>query len=283
MENKTPQTMGVPVLKIMDAVNAGYNFIFKPTGDLLKIFVTMTVVNLLLTYVGSMGAGMMMLTNLLTGLAALPLAVFLNQKVVTGQANANYFGHFGEPVLWKVFLMLILIFVVAVIVGFAASFLSLLAFGLFHPMIPVIFVTVGIPLVIYCAVRLSFLIPHIVAHNKMDIGGPLQLTKGMNTLRVLGVVFLTGLPAVGVVVLMVLFGIHEFSHVMGAVPQAMTQLPTAGAPLTDTVEGAQAGLQAGSSLLFTLGKGLASALVTYLGLIVSAALAHGYKSLTQKN
>jgi hypothetical protein len=48
------------------------------------------------------------------------------------------------------------------------------------------------------------------------------------------------------------------------------------------VEGTQAGIQAGSSILLTLGKGLASAVISYLGLIASAALAHGYKTLTQK-
>jgi hypothetical protein len=281
MENNTPQTMGVPALKIMDAVNAGYGFVLKPSADLLKTFLTMTVVNLLLTYVGSLGTGMSMLTTLLTGLAALPLAIFLNQKVVTGQASGNYLGYFVEPVLWKVLLMLILISVAVFIVSFAASFLIFFTTG-FNPLMPVVLVVVGILLVLYCAVRLGFLIPHIVVHNKMEMGAPLHLTKGMNALRVLGVIFLAGLPAVGAAVLMWFFGLYELSHVMGGMSHTMTQLPTADIPLTDTVEGTQAGIQAGSSILLTLGKGLASAVISYLGLIASAALAHGYKTLTQK-
>lgn len=275
--------MGVPALKIMDAVNAGYSFVLKPSSDLLKVFLTMTVVNLLLIYIGSLGTEMLMLTSMLSGLAALPVAVFLNQKVVTGKANNNYLGYFWVSSLWKVLLMTLLIgllfgIIMALLIA-GAMLLALMG----YPRLDSILTLIGVTIFAYGVIRLGFLIPHIVVHNKMEIGMPLHLTKGMNSLRVFGVIFLTALPVIGAVGLMILLGMHEIFNVMGGMSHTMTQLPTAGAPLTDTVEGTQAGIQAGSSVLLTLGKGLASAVISYLGLIVSAALAHGYKTLTQKN
>lgn len=291
MENKTSQAFDTPALQIMDAVNAGYSFVLKPSADLLKIFLTMTVVNALLMYLESLGLmyvtspGLKVIiqTSLLSALVMLPLVVFLNQKVVTGHGNANYLSYFGGLTLWKTFLItfsISIVFSEAIIFWLFMTKLSVLI----HYFVSVVLIILGALLLVYSVTRLAFFIPHIVVHNTVALDAPLQLTKGTNTLRVFGVIFLTTLPVILTLVFLITFGMYEIPHMMEGVAHAIIQLPTASSPLTNALEGMQAPVRQDSSIIVgLLGKGLVSTVLSYFGLIAPAALAHGYKALTQKN
>lgn len=268
-------------LTVKSALIAGFIFIKHVDNDMLKMlgiyFVISCILGLLGTFFlpdSSQPASLVMpiIINLvLVPLAALPLSLYLAQKVILDKEPGAYLGYYMHSTLWRLVGATVLM---GVIFGIP---LGMMMFGAILMMAKSLFgialMVIGLVLMIisvYFLFRLLFITPHVAVHNKISLKYVFHLSKGL-VLKVLGISLVCAVPLILVSFLLHSFGLTgaHIPHVAQGADQVLAQ-------------GVQQGLNLGGGLVMALTKGMTTTIVAYLGFIPGAAIAHFYKEVVKE-
>jgi hypothetical protein len=268
-------------LTVKSALMAGFSFIKHVDNDMVKMLGIYFVISCILGLLGTFflpdpsqqaSPVMRIIINFVLGpLAALPLSLYVAQKVILDKEPGAYLGYYMHSTLWRLVgasALMVVIFGIPLgmmmfgaILMMAKSSLSLALVG-----ISAVLLIVSI----YLILRLSLITPHVAVHNKISLKYVFHLSKGL-VLKILAITLFSVIPLILVSFLLLSFGLTgaHIPHVAQGADQVLAQ-------------GVQQGMNLGGGLVMALTQVIATTILAYLGFIPGAAIAHFYKEVVKE-
>ena len=280
MENNLEKHASGGDLTIISALKVGFIFIKHVDNDMFKMLGIYFIISCILGLLGTFflpdptqpaSLVMPMVLNLvLAAIVALPLSLYVAQKVVSGKEAGAYLGYYMESTPWRLLGGTVLI---GIIVGipFGIMMFGVVLMGAADPF-GTAMVGIGVVLLIvsiYLMLRLSLITPHVAVHNKISLKYVFYLSKGL-VLKVFAIALVSVIPLILVSYMLRLFGLDGAQ--MPDVAQVSGQV---------LAEGVHQGMNLGGGLVIALLHGLSTTIFAYLGFIPAAAIAHFYKEVVK--